>query len=182
MALKSTIFKAELQLADLDRSHFADYSLTIARHPSENDQRMMIRLLAFAMFASESLAFGRGLSSEDEADLADVDLTGEIARWIDVGLPDERNIRRACGRARKVVVLAYGGRGAEIWWQQTAGKVDGQKNLQVYAVPPAESQALAALAERNMRLQCTIQDGVIWLGNEGTHVELTPQLLYSPAD
>lgn len=181
MALKSTIFKAELQLADLDRSHFADYSLTIARHPSENDQRMMIRLLAFAMFASESLAFGRGLSSEDEADLADVDLTGEIARWIDVGLPDERNIRRACGRARQVVVLAYGGRGAEIWWQQTASKVDGQKNLQVYAVPPAESQALAALAERNMRLQCTIQDGVIWLGNEGTHVELTPQLLYSPA-
>eukprot|EP01034_Spumella_vulgaris_P020043 gene20043-25666_t len=98
MALKSTIFKVELQLADLDRSHFGEYALTIARHPSENDQRMMVRLLAFALFASESLAFGRGLSSEDEADLADIDLTGAIERWIDVGLPDERNIRRACGR------------------------------------------------------------------------------------
>lgn len=179
MALKSTIFKAELQLADLDRSHFGDYSLTIARHPSENDQRMMIRLLAFALFASESLAFGRGLSSEDEADLAEVDLTGAIERWIDVGLPDERNIRRACGRAREVVVLAYGGRAAEIWWQQTAGKLAGQKNLTVLALPPAESQALAALAARNMRLQCTIQDGVVWLGGDDQHVELAPQVLFS---
>jgi len=180
MALKSTIFKVELQLADLDRSHFGEYALTIARHPSENDQRMMVRLLAFALFASESLAFGRGLSSEDEADLADVDLTGAIERWIDVGLPDERNIRRACGRAKEVVVLAYGGRAAEIWWQQTAGKVAGQKNLRVLALPPAESQALAALAARNMRLQCTIQDGVVWLGGDDQHVELAPKVLFGP--
>lgn len=182
MALKSTIFKVELQLADLDRSHFGEYTLTIARHPSENDQRMMVRLLAFALFASESLAFGRGLSSEDEADLADVDLTGAIERWIDVGLPDERNIRRACGRAKEVVVLAYGGRAAEIWWQQTASKVAGQKNLTVLALPPAESQALAALAARNMRLQCTIQDGVVWLGGDDQHVELVPQVLFSPEE
>ncbi len=182
MALKSTIFKVELQLADLDRSHFGEYTLTIARHPSENDQRMMVRLLAFALFASERLAFGRGLSSEDEADLADVDLTGAIERWIDVGLPDERNIRRACGRAKEVVVLAYGGRAAEIWWQQTAGKVAGQKNLRVLALPPAESQALAALAARNMRLQCTIQDGVVWLGGDDQHVELVPQVLFSPEE
>jgi uncharacterized protein YaeQ len=180
MALKSTIFKAELQLADLDRSHFGDYPLTLARHPSENDQRMMVRLLAFALFASESLAFGRGLSAEDEADLADTDLTGCIERWIDVGLPDERNIRRACGRARHVVVLAYGGRQAEIWWQQTADKVTGQKNLTVLALRPEDSQALAALAERNMRLQCTIQDGTIWIGTESKQVELALQILQTP--
>jgi len=181
MALKSTIFKAELQLADLDRSHFGDYSLTLARHPSETDQRMMIRLLAFALFASESLAFGRGLSAEDEADLADTDLTGNIERWIDVGLPDERNIRRACGRARQVVVLAYGGRQADIWWQQNADKLSGQKNLTVLALPLEESQALAGLAERNMRLQCTIQDGTIWLGSDSKQVELAPQTLLAPA-
>ncbi|MGE5470457.1 MAG: YaeQ family protein [Bacteroidota bacterium] len=181
MALKSTIFKAELQLADLDRSHFGDYSLTLARHPSETDERMMVRLLAFALFASGSLAFGRGLSStEDEADLSDVDLTGCIERWIDVGLPDERNIRRACGRARQVVILNYGGRGSEIWWQQNAAKLSSQKNLTVLALPAAESQALAALAERNMRLQCTIQDGVIWLGGDSQQVELAPQVLLAP--
>lgn len=183
MALKSTIFKAELQLADLDRSHFGDYSLTIARHPSETDQRMMVRLLAFAMFASESLAFGRGLSSsEDEADLADTDLTGFIERWIDVGLPDERNVRRACSRSRETVVLAYGGRTAELWWQASASKLAGQKNLRVYALAPDESQALAGLAARNMRLQCTIQDGVIWLGGDSSQVELKPRLLFGPAE
>ena len=102
MALKSTIHKAELQLADLDRAHFGDYALTIARHPSETDERMMVRLLAFALNASATLAFGRGLSAEDEADLQDLDATGSIERWIDVGLPDEKAIRRACNRSRHV--------------------------------------------------------------------------------
>lgn len=178
MALKSTIFKAELQLADLDRSHFGDYSLTLARHPSETDERMMVRLLAFALHASDSLAFGRGLSTEDEADLLDTDLTGAIERWIDVGLPDEKDIRRACNRSRHVVVLSYGGRGAEIWWQQTAGKVAGQKNLRVLSLTTDEGQALAGLAQRTMRLQCTIQEGLIWLGDDERQVELKPQVLF----
>lgn len=178
MALKSTIFKAELQLADLDRSHFGDYSLTIARHPSETDERMMVRLLAFALHASDSLAFGRGLSTEDEADLLDTDLTGAIERWIDVGLPDEKDIRRACNRSRHVVVLSYGGRGAEIWWQQTAGKVAGQKNLRVLSLTADEGQALASLAQRTMRLQCTIQEGLIWLGDDERQVELKPAVLF----
>lgn len=181
MALKSTIFKAELQLADLDRSHFGDYSLTIARHPSETDERMMVRLLAFALNASETLTFGRGLSaSEDEADLQELDPTGSIERWIDVGLPDEKLIRRACNRSRHVMVLSYGARSAEIWWQQTQGKVAGQKNLRVLALSVEDSKALAGLAERNMRLQCTIQDGVIWLGGENGHVELAPKTLLEP--
>ena len=180
MALKSTIHKAELQLADLDRAHFGDYALTIARHPSETDERMMVRLLAFALNASGTLAFGRGLSAEDEADLQDLDATGSIERWIDVGLPDEKAIRRACNRARHVVVLSYGGRAADIWWQQTAGKVSGQKNLRVISLSPEDSQALTALAQRNMRLQCTIQDGIVWLGSDDRHVEMTPKVLFQP--
>jgi uncharacterized protein YaeQ len=182
MALKSTIFKAELQLADLDRSHFGDYSLTIARHPSETDERMMVRLLAFALNASETLNFGRGLSAtDDEGDLQELDATGSIERWIDVGLPDEKLIRRACNRSRHVMVLAYGGRTAEIWWQQTAGKVAGQKNLRVLALSVEDSKALAGLAERGMRLQCTIQDGVVWLGGEAGNVEITPKVLQDTA-
>lgn len=180
MALKSTIYKVELQVADLDRGHFADYALTMARHPSENDHRLMVRLLAFILNASENLTFGRGLSTEDEADLLALDATGSIEQWIDVGLPDEKSIRRACNRARQVEVLAYGGRAAEIWWQQTAGKVSGQKNLQVRLLSPEDSEAITGLAARNMRLQCTVQDGVVWLGDDGQHVELKPQVLFSP--
>src|SRR5258708_30643507 len=104
MALKSTIFKAELTVSDLDRHHFATHALTIARHPSETDERMMVRLLAFALNADDALEFGRGLSSEDEADLVRRDLTGAIDAWIDVGLPDERRVRKASGRAARVVV------------------------------------------------------------------------------
>lgn len=176
MALKSTVFKAELQVADLDRAHFSDYSLTLAKHPSETDERLMVRLLAFALCASERLAFGRGLSSEDEAALAETDLTGEYLRWIDVGLPDERLIRRACGRAREVMVLAYGGRQAEIWWQQTAGKVGGLKNLRVLALAPESSRALGAMAGRGMQLNCTIQEGTVWMASAGESLELVVEI------
>lgn len=180
MALKATVFKAEVQLADLDRQHFGDYTLTLARHPSETDERMMIRLLAFLLNASETLVFGRGLSTEDEADLWDLDATGSIERWIDVGLPDEKAIRRACNRSRHVVVLSYGGRGAEVWWQQNAGKLANQKNLRVLSLTVDEGRALAGLAERNMRLQCTVQDGVVWLGSDAQHLELAPRILFAP--
>ena len=179
MALKATIFKADIQIADMDRAHYADYSLTLARHPSETDERMMVRLLAFALFAHPALVFARGLSVDDEPGLWQLDLTGRIERWIDVGLPDEKAIRRACGRAREVVVISYGGRAAEIWWQQTAVKVSGQKNLRVLSLSPEDSEALTSLAQRNMRLQCTIQEGVVWLGGADQHVELKPKILFS---
>ena len=179
MALKSTVFKAEIQVADLDRQHFGDYALTLARHPSETDQRMMVRLMAFILNASETLVFGRGLSTEDEADLWNCNATGSIERWIDVGLPDEKVVRRACNRARHVVVLSYGGRGADIWWQQNAPKLANQKNLRVLSLSADEVQALAALVERTMRLQCTIQDGVAWLGDDRQHLELRPKILFA---
>ena len=172
MALKSTIFKAELQLADLDRSHFGDYSLTLARHPSETDERMMVRLLAFALHASDSLAFGRGLSTEDEADLLDTDLTGAIERWIDVGLPDEKDIRRACNRSRHVVVLSYGGRGAEIWWQQNKSKMAQFSKLTVWYLDDEQLARLSAFADRSMVLQATLQDGGIWLSDAKNNLEI----------
>ncbi len=177
MALKSTVFKAELQISDLDRHYYATHPLTIARHPSETDERMMLRVLVFALFASESLAFGRGLSSEDEPPLADTDPTGAITRWIALGLPDERDLRRACGRADEVVLLAYGGRAAEVWWQQNETKLAGLEKLRVLTVTAEESAALAALAERTMRLQCTIQDGQVWIGNEAATLEIAPRWL-----
>lgn len=172
MALKATIFKAALQIADMDRNYYREHALTIARHPSETDERMMVRLLAYALHASESLAFGKGLSTDDEPDLWQKDLTGAIELWIDVGLPDEKRIRRACGRARQVVIYSYGGHGAAIWWDQNAGKLARCDNLSVVSVPAAASQALATLARRNMQLHCTIQEQQLWLGDTQDRVQV----------
>lgn len=177
MALKATIYKAEIQISDLDRHYYQEHALTLAKHPSETDERLMVRLLAFALHASDSLAFGRGISTEDEADLWDIDPTGNIDLWIDVGLPDERDIRRACHRARKMVLVTYGGRSAEVWWQQNSAKLAAYDNLTVLNLSAADSQALAGLAGRNMRLQCTIQEGQIWLGDAERNLELAPQRL-----
>ena len=172
MALKATIFKAELQIADMDRNYYHDHALTIARHPSETDERMMVRVLAYALHASETLAFGKGLSTDDEPDLWQKDLTGAIELWIDVGQPDEKRIRRACGRAREVYVYSYGGHGAAIWWNQAGAKLERNRNLAVVSVPAAASQALAKLARRNMQLHCTIQDQQVWLGDAEHRVQV----------
>ena len=171
MALKATVFKADLQVSDMDRGHYASHVLTIARHPSETDERMMMRVLAFALNADDALVFGRGLSTEDEPDLVRADLTGAIEAWIDVGLPDARRLRKASGRAREVIVYAYGGRAVDLWWAATAPEVERVKNLTVVEVPLAASQGLAALAKRTMRLQCTVQDGHVWFGDEAESVE-----------
>lgn len=181
MALKSTVFKAELQVSDLDRHHYQSYPLTLARHPSETDERLMVRLLAFALFAADDLAFGRGLSAEDEPALWERDPTGAIRRWIDVGLPDERDLRRACGRADEVVVLAYGGRAAEIWWQQNEAGLRALDKLAVLALEAGDGAALAAMAGRTMRLQCTIQDGRIWFADDLRTLEFEPKRLKQAA-
>jgi uncharacterized protein YaeQ len=181
LALKATIFKAELQIADMDRNYYQNHTLTIARHPSETDERMMVRLLAYALHASESLAFGKGLSTEDEPDLWRKDLTGAIELWIEVGQPDEKRIRRACGRAREVFVYSYGGQAAATWWAQIANKLERNANLTVVSLPPASSQALAKLARRNMQLHCTIQEGQISLGDTEEQVTVEPTTIRASA-
>ena len=177
MALKSTIFKAELSVADVDRGYYRDHALTLARHPSEADERMMVRLLAFALHADESLEFGRGLSTEDEPDLWRRDLTGVVEQWIEVGLPDEREVRKACGRARQVHVLAYGGRAVDLWWQGAQEKLSRQDRLAVSEVPIEASRALAQLAARDMRLQVTIQEGHVYIADGATSVPVEIRIL-----
>jgi uncharacterized protein YaeQ len=181
MALRATIFKAALQVADMGRNHYHDHALTIARHPSETDERMMVRLLAFALHAHERLSFGQGLGSDDEPDLWQKDLTGAIEAWIDVGLPDEKHIRKACGRAAQVFVYGYGGHGADTWWEQIGATLDRAGNLTVMKLPVATSRALARLAHRTMRLYCTIQDGHIWLADETETVEVELATVKSPS-
>ena len=171
MALKATISKARLQVSDMDRNYYAEHALTVARHPSETDERMMVRLLAFALNAHEHLAFGKGLSDTDEPDLWQRDLTGAIEHWIEVGQPDDKRLLRACGRAGRVTVYAYGNR-AELWWKPLAGKLERAKNLAVWRIPAAAVQALESLADRNMQLQCTIQEGQLYFSNAAETVAI----------
>lgn len=177
MALKATIYKADLQIADLERHYYRDHALTIARHPSETDERMMVRLLAFAHQANEALEFGKGLSEADEPDLWRRDLTGAVEQWIEVGLPDERRILKACGRAAQVAVYAYGGRAADLWWNQMGPKLARPTNLTVFSLPYEATQALAKLARRTMRLQATIQEGQVLVTSEDGSVAVDLEVL-----
>ncbi len=173
MALRATIFKSTLSVSDLDRHYYAEHSLTLARHPSETDERMMVRVLAFALFADERLEFGRGLSSEDEPALWLRDYSGEIRLWVEVGLPDERILRKASGRAERVVLLAYGGRAVEVWWQNQRTALARLDNLTVLAVPQDASHGLAAMAARGMQLQVTLQDGELWFSSADAAVQVS---------
>ncbi|MCA6217750.1 YaeQ family protein [Ideonella sp. B7] len=184
MALKSTVYKAQLQIADMDRSLYADHSLTLARHPSETDERLMMRLLAFALAVPPdtdrgALEFAAGLSDTDEPDLWQKDLTGALVQWIEVGQPDDRRLAKACGRAEKVRIWTYGS-SAPIWWQGLAGKVARLSNLEVWQVPVEASRELAGLAARGMQLQVTVQEGQIWVGNGEHSVALEPIALQRP--
>ncbi len=175
MALKATIFKAELQIADMDRNYYAAHSLTIARHPSETDERMMLRLLAFALSADEQLSFTRGISSDDEPDLWQQSLSGEIEHWIELGQPDEKRIRKACGRAHRVTLHPYSGSSADIWWSQNGDRLQRFNNLDIIAFPAEAGAALAPMARRNMQLQCNIQDGEAWFSDGENDVTIKPQ-------
>ncbi len=172
MALKATIYKASLNVSDMDRHYYAEHGLTIARHPSETDERMMVRVVAFALFADERLEFGRGLSTEDEPALWLRDYDGTVRLWIEVGLPDERILRKACSRAERVVLLAYGGRAVGVWWENNRSALSRLDKLQVLELPQAACEGLPGLVERSMQLQATIQDGVLWLSGEGGTVEI----------
>ena len=175
MASNATIFKATLQIADMDRQYYQDHALTLARHPSETGERMMVRLLAFALHAQEALSFGRGVSAEEEPALWLKDLTGAIDLWIEVGQPDEKIIRRACGRAKRVCIYTYGGRGADQWWEKNLATLERLNNLTVMNLPLDGSRALATLAQPSMQLHCTIQEGQIWMadGANSAHIALT---------
>ncbi len=164
MALAATIFKADVDLSDIDRHYYQHHALTLARHPSETSERMMVRLLAFLAHADEQLKFTRGLSETSEPDLWLKDLTGRTGRWIEVGMPDARRLTQASGRADQVVVYAYG-RQAQLWWKQTEKAVERLANLAVYLLPTTFTQVLAEMAERSMRMVCTIQDGQLYLAS-----------------
>ena len=174
MALSATIYKANLNITDMDPSYFSDHALTLALHPSENELRMRLRLTVFAVFADVQLSFTKGLSTEDEPDLWLKSLSDECRLWIEFGQPDEKRLRKASGRADEVVVVNYQPRAADIWWQQNSGKYSRFSNLKVMVLDYDENELLA-LCERSMQISAMIQDSELMLsdGNHSTTVRVS---------
>ena len=172
MALKATIYKAVVNVADIDRSQFLDASLTLAQHPSETQERMMLRLLAWIKYADERLQFTRGLSADDEPEIWLRNDHLGIDLWIELGLPDERRIKKACSLAKEVALFTYNSRAAEIWWQQNQSKLASFDKLSVWYLDDEQLAKLSAFASRTMTLQATLQEGAIWLSDAQNNLEI----------
>lgn len=177
MAAKATVYKVALQIADMDRHYYADHAITLAQHPSETDTRMMVRLLAFALNASESLAFSKGLCVDDEAELWDKSLSDEINLWVEFGQADEKWLRKASGRAKQVILYTYGGRSVPIWWQQNQQALSRYDNLSVVNFPEEAVKQLEVFVTRNMALQVSISEGQVWLSDKDNSVMVEPEKL-----
>lgn len=176
MAQNATIYKVELSVSDMDRHYYETHKLTLAKHPSETDERLMVRILAFALNAHENLEMTKGLSTDDEPDIWQKSLSGEMDVWIALGLPSDKVIRQSCGKAGKVMIYAYGGKPAEIWWDKIKNTVTRFDNLLVVNLSDPDSAALASLANRAMKLQINIQDGDVMVSAGDMIVNITPQI------
>ncbi|MEG3617439.1 YaeQ family protein [Magnetovibrio sp. PR-2] len=174
MAQKATIYKVELSVADMDRHYYETHNLTVAKHPSETDERLMVRILAFALNAHEHLEFTKGISTEDEPDIWQKSLSGEHEVWVALGLPAEKIIRQSCAKANKVIVYAYGGSAAEAWWEKIKNSTTRFDNLQVTNLSKQDTTELGNLASRLMSLQVNIQDGDVMVNVDESTVNVTP--------
>ncbi|WP_029591143.1 YaeQ family protein [Franconibacter pulveris] len=172
MALKATIYKAAVNVADLDRQQFLETSLTLARHPSETQERMMLRLLAWIIHADERLQFTRGLCADDEPEIWLRNDHMGIELWVELGLPDERRLRKAVNQSSEVVLFTYNDRAAQVWWQQNQDKLRQYKNLAIWYINDEQLAKVSELADRTMSLQATLQEGIIWLSDERHNLEL----------
>lgn len=175
MAIKPSVFKVNMQIADMDRHYYNDHLLTIAQHPSETDERMMVRILAFAANANENLSFAEGITDQNQADLWDRDHNEQVKLWISVGLPDEKLIRKAVSRAEQVIIYTYGGRTADMWWSKQ--KLSGYEKLRVINLEFDDTQALAAMASRGMKINFTVQEGEILVSTDLNSLNIIPHIL-----
>ena len=174
MAQKATIYKVELSVADMDRDYYETHNLTVAKHPSETDERLMVRILAFALNAHEQLEFTKGISTDDEPDIWQKSLSGELELWVALGLPGEKIIRQSCGKANKVIVYCYGGRTAEVWWEKIKNSTTRFDNLQVTNFSKKDTSDLGRMASRLMKLQVNIQDGDVMISVDDSIAYITP--------
>ncbi len=182
MALKATIYKAQIQLSDIDHHVYCDHSVTLARHPSETDERLLVRLLAFTLNAPPGqdeppLEFAKDMWEPDEPSLWQKDATGRILHWIEVGQPDEKRLLRTSARVDRITAYSFTS-STGIWWKGLETRLTRLRNLTIWQIPADQSQALSALAQRAMQLQVTVQDAAIWVGDGTRSVEVSPKRLW----
>ena len=176
MALGATICKADLNIVDMDRHYYEQHSLTLAQHPSETDERLMVRLVVFAVHASEYLSFTKGLSTDDEPDLWQKSLSDDIELWIELGLPSEKRLKKACGRSKQVIVYTYGTGSAEQWWKQMQPQVARFKNISIRHIDTEITSSLAKAVQRNLNIQVSIQDSEITWHSDDLVLSFTPEI------
>ena len=177
MAQKATIFKAEISISDMDRNYYQDHNLTIARHPSETDERMMLRLVAFIQNAHEFLSFSKGISDDEEPDLWQKNYSDVIEMWIELGQPSEQRIKKGCNQSQKMMIYSYADNSFDAWWKKEQNKLSQRKNLSVVTLPSELASELSGLTERNMQIQVTIQDGQMWLNINNQNIEVSSDLV-----
>jgi len=178
MALKPTIYKAQVELADSDNNRYQTLALTLARHPSETLERMAARLLAYCLNVERGLEFTRGLSTADEPDIWSHSDSGEIEHWIEVGQPEEARLRKACGRARRVSLYTFG-KSSDTWWKLNGEAVSALPRLFAWQFSWPEIVELSALLERTMQLNVSIVGGIIYVDNGKGSTSLEPRLLWA---
>lgn len=178
MALKATIFKIKLSLSNLDIHFYEDFNLTLARHPSENNLRMMARLMAFILNAQEeNLAFTKGMSSDSEPDLWRINHDGSVDLWIELGHLDERRIRQAASKAKKFKIYTYQGNQSLQWFSSIESTLSRFNNLTITHLTLPDEHDLEDLIERGMSISCTIEDGEIWLATETFRISVGFKIL-----
>ena len=175
MAIKATVIKLDLTISDMDRDYYQQHTLTMAQHPSETEQRLILRTIAFTLFAHEDLQFTKGLSEDSEPDLWQKNLIDDIELWIDLGQPDEKRIRKSCHKAKKVIILSYGDNAAGMWWKNVERKAKTFKNLSVFHISTEQYNSLSQLMQRHLVLNASIQDSELWLSDDNHSLHITPQ-------
>lgn len=174
MAANATIHKLNLNIANMDTHYYAEHNLTLAKHPSENDLRLMVRVLAFINNANDDLIFCKGISEDDEPDLWQKDLSGDIKLWIDLGQPDEKRIKKACGKSEKVIIYTYQDGMASAWFKQMGKVLKRFKNLEVIYLKIDGD--ITNLAQRSMNLQANISDYELTLIQDEESVFVTQDI------
>ncbi|MFT4824635.1 MAG: hypothetical protein ACI9DH_000288 [Halioglobus sp.] len=173
MALKPTIYKAQVTLADSDRDCFEDLSLTLAKHPSETMERMTARLLAYCLNSSRGLEFTKGISTAEEPDIWQHSDSGEIEHWIELGQPEEPRLRKACGRSKHVSVYAFG-KSSDTWWRINGELIGSLPRTDVWQFPWEDVVAATDLLKRTVQLNVSIVGGTVYIDNGSNSSSLEP--------
>ncbi|WP_305046849.1 YaeQ family protein [Geoalkalibacter sp.] len=178
MALPSTIHRAVVQLSDVDRGIYETLQVTLARHPSETAQRLVLRLLAYAVCHAPELSFTKGICAGDEPDLWIREPDGRVKLWIEVGTPEPQRLLKACRHAEQVVLLTAGP-GRFRWDAQYRELLTGLDNVRVLGVDYDFVSQVATGLERSITWELTISGGSLYLTSAKQTYETTLETLVS---